>query len=98
MRVKRWISSIPRRLLRKQIVREPLMTRSASSSAVSERTERRRIVFSSTTGGFQIAIRRLARGAPSESTSAKSVPTSPSASSTGLAIVAEAQMKRGSAP
>ena len=96
--MKRWISSIPRRLFRKQIVREPLMTRSASSSAASESTERRCIVFWSITGGFQIAIRRLARGAPSESTSANSVPTSRSASSTGLAIVAEAQMNRGSEP
>ena len=62
MRVKRWISSMPRRLRRKQIVRAPLTTRSASSSAVSERTERRVIESGSITGGFQIAIRRAARG------------------------------------
>ena len=89
---------MPRRLFRKQIVREPLATRSASSSADSASTERRLIVASSITGGFQIAIRRRARGAPSESTSVNSVPASRSASSSGLAIVAEARMKRGSEP
>ena len=96
--VKRWISSIPRRLFRKQIVREPLTTRSASSSAASESTERRIIVFSSITGGFQIANRRRALGAPSESTSSNCEPVSAAASSVGLAIVAEASTKRGSEP
>jgi hypothetical protein len=94
--VNRWISSIPRRLFRKQIVRASLMIRSASSSAASLSTERRRIVLGSITGGFQIAIRRRARGAPSESTSSNSVPVRPPASSTGLAIVAEASTNRGS--
>ena len=94
----RWISSIPRRLRRKQIVRTPSLTRSASSSAASERTERRVIDRGSITGGFHIPIRRRARGAPSESTSRKGSPTSRSASSTGLAIVAEARMNRGLAP
>ena len=41
IRANRWISSMPRRLRRKQIVRTPSLTRSASSSAASERTERR---------------------------------------------------------
>ena len=95
MRAKRWISSIPRRLRRKQIVRTPSATRSASSSAASERAERRVIDRSSMTGGFHIPIRRPARGAPSESTRRKGSPTSRSASSTGLAIVAEARMNRG---
>ena len=54
----RWISSIPRRLRKKQIVRTPSLTRSASSSAASERTERRVIDLGSITGGFHIPIRR----------------------------------------
>ena len=52
----------------------------------------------SITGGFQIAIRRPARGAAVGVDSANGVPTSRSASSSGLAIVAEARMKRGSEP
>jgi hypothetical protein len=55
-------------------------------------------VASSISGGFHIPILRPARGAPSESTSAKGSPASSSASSTGLAIVAEASRKRGAAP
>jgi hypothetical protein len=97
-RAKRWISSIPRRLFRKQIVRTPWATSSASRSAVSESGERRVPLALSISGGFHIAISRPLRGAPSSSTSSNGVPTRPSASSTGLAIVAEASRKRGSAP
>ena len=53
---------------------------------------------SSTSGGFHMAIRRSARGAPSRATSRTSSPTSRSASSTGLAIVALASTNRGSVP
>jgi hypothetical protein len=52
----------------------------------------------SISGGFHIAISRPARGAPSSSIGSNGSPTSRSASSTGLAIVAEASRKRGSAP
>ena len=83
---------------RKQIVRTPCETSSASRSAASERAERRVPVALSISGGFHIAISRPARGAPSSSISSNGVPTSRSASSTGLAIVAEASRKRGSAP
>ncbi len=60
--------------------------------------EPRAPVRSSTSGGFHMAIRRSARGAPSRSTSATSQPVSRSASSTGLAIVALASTNRGSVP
>ena len=95
---KRLISSIPRRLFMKQIVRTPLVTSSANRSAASLTAERRVIVFLSITGGFHIAISRPAWGAPSSSSSANSSPVSRSASSRGLAIVAEASTKRGSVP
>ena len=84
--------------MRKQIVRTPWETSSASSSAASESGERRVPVALSISGGFHIAISRPARGAPSSSISSNGVPTSRSASSTGLAIVAEASRKRGSEP
>ena len=80
------------------MVRVPAAISPASRSAVSDSGERRVPDASSMSGGFHIAIRRAAFGAPSDSTSANSVPISRSASSTGLAIVAEARMKRGSAP
>jgi hypothetical protein len=92
------INSIPRRLRMKQIVRTPRETSSTSRSAASETGERRVIVRCSITGGFHIAISRPARGAPSSSSSAKSSPVRRSASSRGLAIVAEASTKRGSSP
>jgi hypothetical protein len=91
------ISSIPRRLRMKQIVRTPRRTSSQRRSAASETGERRLWVCCSITGGFQIAISRPARGAPSSSSRAKSSPVSRWASSSGLAIVAEAITKRGSA-
>ncbi len=87
---------MPLRLRRKQIVRTPAMTSSASISAASLSAERRTPACSSLSGGFQIAIRRPAFGAASSSISSNSVPTSRSASSAGLAIVAEVRMKRGS--
>jgi hypothetical protein len=96
--VKRWISSTPRRDLRKQIVRTSRSTSSVSSIAASPSTEARAPVRSSTSGGFHIATRRSARGAPSRSTSSSSWPVSRSPSSTGLRIVALASMKRGSLP
>ena len=95
---KRLISSMPRRLRMKQIVRTPRETSSTSRSAASETGERRVIVRCSITGGFHIAISRPARGAPSSSSSSNGRPVSRSASSPGLAIVAEANTKRGSAP
>jgi hypothetical protein len=95
---KRLISSIPRRLRMKQIVRTPRETNSTSRSAASETGERRVIVCCSITGGFHIAISRPARGAPSSSSSSKGTPVSRSASSPGLAIVAEASTNLGSAP
>lgn len=67
-------------------------------SAASARTERRAPLARSVSGGFHIAIRREAFGAPSESISSNSVPTRRSASSSGLAIVAEVKMNLGSAP
>ena len=73
----------------------PSETRSASSSAPSESGERRRCVRSSISGGFHMTIRRPARGAVSESTTATGSPTSRSANSPGLAIVAEAIMNLG---
>ncbi len=94
----RLISSIPRRLFMKQIVRTPRWTSSQSMSAASETGERRSWVACSITGGFHIAISRPARGAPSSSSRSNSSPVSRSASSPGLAIVAEAMMNRGSAP
>jgi hypothetical protein len=97
-RAKRWISSIPRRLFRKQIVRTPWETSSTSSSAASDSGERRVPLASSISGGFHIAISRPLRGAPSSPTGSNGSPTRRSASSTGLAIVAEASRKRGSAP
>ncbi len=80
------------------MVRTLWVTSSASRSAASERAERRVPDFSSISGGFHIAISRPARGAPSSSISSNGVPTRRSASSTGLAIVAEASRKRGSEP
>ena len=56
-------------------------------------------IFSSTIGGFHIAIVRLAAGAPSRSTTVtSSSPVSRSASSPGLAIVADASRMRGAVP
>jgi hypothetical protein len=80
------------------IVRAPSVTSSASRSAVSASTERRAAVFSSVIGGFHIAIVRLAAGAPSRSTTATSWPVSRSASSPGLATVADASRIRGAVP
>ena len=79
-------------------MRTSFSIRSASRSAASASGEPRAPVRSSVSGGFHIAIRRSARGAPSRSTSATSQPVSRSASSTGLAIVAEASTNRGSVP
>ena len=89
---------MPRRLLRKQIVRTPWETSSTSISAASESGERRVPVALSISGGFHIAISRPVLGAPSSEIAANGSPTRRSASSTGLAIVAEASRKRGSEP
>ena len=83
----------------KQIVRASSQTRRASSSAASLSAERRIPRAMSITGGFQIAIRLPAEGEPSRSINVTSSrPVSRSASSTGLAIVAEASRMRGSVP
>ena len=96
---KRDISSTALRDFMNTIVRAPSVTRSASRSAASASTERRAAVFSSTIGGFHIAIVRLACGAPSRSTTVmSSSPVSRSASSPGLATVAEASRIRGAVP
>ena len=79
-------------------MRTSCSTRSASRLAASESAEARCPSASFTSGGFHIAIRRSARGAPSRSTSVKSSPVSRSASSSGLAIVALVSTKRGSVP
>ena len=59
---KRWISSVALRLLAKQIVRRPRETSSASSRAPSPSALARSCSGSSSTGGFQKAIVRVARG------------------------------------
>jgi hypothetical protein len=85
-------SSTPRRDLTKQIVRAPLRSRSARTSAASPKTLRRDASASSTIGGFHIAICRRGCGEPSASMSVMSSrPVSRSASSTGLATVALAR-------
>ncbi len=90
---------MPLRDFMKQIVRAPIETSSENTSAASYSAEARIPRSSSSSGGFHIATRRLACGAPSRSTRLKSVrPVSRSASSTGLAIVALASRKRGSLP
>ena len=95
----RRISSTPLRDFMKQIVRAPAVIRSENTSAASYSAEARMPRSSSSSGGFHIATRRMARGAPSLSTRLKPVwPVSRSASSTGLAIVALASRKRGWLP
>ena len=90
---------MPLRDFMKQIVRAPADTSSENNSAASARAEARIPSSSSSSGGFHIATRRLARGAPSRSTSLKPLrPVRRSASSTGLAIVALASRKRGALP
>jgi hypothetical protein len=98
-RTSRLRTSTPLRDFMKQIERAPSRTSSASSSAASPSAERRAPDSRSVSGGFQIAILRCGLGEPSSSISAKSSrPVRRSASSTGLAIVAEAIMTRGSVP
>jgi hypothetical protein len=83
----------------KQIVRAPPATSSASTSDASTSAERRVPSASSSSGGFHIAVRRAADGEPSRSTRVNpSRPVTRSASSTGLAMVAEASRNRGSVP
>ena len=90
---------MPLRDFMKQIVRAPIETSSEKTSAASYSAEARVPRSSSSKGGFHIATRRLACGAPSRSTSLKPVrPVRRSASSTGLAIVALASRNRGSLP
>ena len=97
--VKRVISSTALRELMKQIVRAPARVSSARSSDASPSGDARVPSASSRSGGFHIAMRRRARGAASRSISRKSSrPVRRSASSTGLAIVAEASRKRGTVP
>ncbi len=74
----------------KQIVRAPSRTSRASSSAASPSAERRAPSCSSVSGGFHTAIVRDGAGEPSSSIRrTSSSPVSRSASSSGLAIVAE---------
>ena len=81
------------------IVRAPSITSPTSRSAASDNAERRRIVSSSTTGGFHIAIVRRVPGEPSRSTTRiSSSPVSRSANSRGFATVAEASRNRGTVP
>ena len=92
---KRDISSTARRDFMKQIVRAPSATSSATMSAASASAERRVPSASSVSGGFHIAIVRRAPGEPSSLTTAKSgSPVRRSASSSGLATVAEASTNR----
>jgi hypothetical protein len=79
-------------------VRRPAATSSAISRDASPSALARSPSSSSKSGGFQSAIVRSARGAPSSSTTVAPTPRRASASSPGLAIVAEASRKRGSAP
>jgi hypothetical protein len=53
-----WISSTPRRDLRKQIVLTPSSTSRASTPAASLSDDARAPVFSSSSGGFHIATWR----------------------------------------
>jgi hypothetical protein len=81
------------------MVRAPSVTSVASRSAASERAERRVASRSSTIGGFHMAIVLREPGDPSRSMTVKSSrPVSRSASSAGLAIVAEASSSRGAVP
>jgi hypothetical protein len=83
----------------KTIVRAPSTTSSTSRSAASASAERRAAIAGSVIGGFHIAIVRLVPGEPSRSiTVMSSSPVSRSASSPGLAIVADASTNRGAVP
>ena len=92
------MSSAALRLFAKQIVRRPRETSSASSLDPSPSALARSCSASSSTGGFQNAIVRVARGAASSSITVASAPRSERASSPGLAMVAEARRNCGSAP
>ena len=72
---KRWTSSTALRLFAKQIVRCPRPTRSASRRDASPSALARIPSSSSTSGGFQSAIVRSARGAPSSSITVASTPS-----------------------
>ncbi len=106
-------TSTPLRDFMKQIVRAPSPTSRASISAASASAERRAPSVppgappaelaapptKSVVGGFHTAIRRAGAGEPSRSIRAtSSSPVRRSASSSGLAIVAEVNRKRGSVP
>ena len=96
---RRLSTSTPLRDFMKQIVRAPSRTSPASISAASPSAERRAPLASSVSGGFHIAILRSGVGEASRSINVKSSsPVSRSASSSGLAIVAEASIIRGSVP
>ena len=94
----RWMSSAALRLFAKQIVRRPRETKPDISSDASPSALALRPSSGSTSGGFQSAIVRSARGAASSSTTVASTPRSARASSPGFAIVAEASRNCGSAP
>ena len=94
----RWISSADFRLFAKQSVRSPRSTSSAISRAASPSALARMPSSSSTSGGFQSAIVRSARGAASSADDRDVEPGSARASSPGFAIVAEASRNCGSAP
>ena len=94
--VKRWISSAALRLFAKQSVRRPRSTSSASSREASPSALARTPSSSSSSGGFQSAIVRSARGArvvldDGDVDSERA----PAPSSPGFAIVAEASRNCG---
>ena len=92
-------SSTPLRDLMKQIVRAPSRSSRDTRSAASANAERRVPSRSSVIGGFHTAMRLAGAGEASRSTRLTgSRPVRRSASSTGLAIVAEVSTKRGSVP
>ena len=80
------------------MVRRSSRTSSATRPAVSEWVEARTPVSVSSIGGFQIATTRSPDGAPSSVTAVTSTPVSAPASAAGSPMVAEVQMKVGSAP
>jgi len=79
-------------------VRCPSRTRSATSPAASPWAEARVPVSASRTGGFQMATTRSPEGDPSSLTATVSTPLTAAASSAGRPMVAEVEMKTGSAP
>src|SRR5437016_1755671 len=82
----------------KAMERIPWSTNAARRRAASQFDEARDPEDSSRNGGFQNANSRSPLGLPSRTTASKGTPTSRSASSAGLPMVAEASTKAGSEP